>query len=73
MEAVREVTRVNVSDGINVRPGEANYPIRTVRFWIGTQGPFELVYRRDAFKPETANADMQKQVDELRAIGAIEA
>jgi hypothetical protein len=72
MAAPIEVSRVTVSDGINIQPGQGNYPIRTVTFYVGEQGPFRLVYRTSAYSVEAVNDAMQKEVDGLRAIGAIE-
>ena len=41
-----------------------------VRYYIGTHSPFQLTYEAGQDTADAIKADIQKQVDLLRAIGA---
>lgn len=43
---------------------------KRVTFYVGGSGPFFLTYAPDQYNAGTVLADMQKEVDTLKAIGA---
>ena len=44
---------------------------KQVTYTVGTQGPFTLTYSAAAYNQANVEQDIQREVDTLRAIGAI--
>ncbi len=67
------IHNVNVRDSVQL--GEALTPLRVkiVTFRVGTHGPFTLTYPSAEFTAERVRADMMKEVETLKAIGALPA
>lgn len=53
--------------------GQNLRPVRTkiVAYMVGDQGPFTLRYNEIEYSPERVEADIQKEIETLRAIGAL--
>lgn len=70
MDAAVKIIKVADVGGIN--PATlAPDPHTQVTFMVGEHGPFTLVTPSKNFTPEYVNAETQKRVDTLRALGAI--
>jgi hypothetical protein len=67
--AVHDVT---MGESMELTPGTLPHRITTLQFSVAKHGPFQLRYQLGTATPERINQDIQKQVDTLRAIGAIE-
>jgi hypothetical protein len=65
--AIRDVTVQDIS-GINnaLQPTVS----KRVTYYVGGSGPFFLTYAPDKYDAGVVLADMQKEVDTLKAIGA---
>lgn len=72
MQTPAEVTSVTTSDGTDfeMQPG-VPLRVRNVVFYIGRQGPFRKVYKLGEYSAERVIADMQAEVDNLKAIGPV--
>ncbi len=65
------IRNVRVQDSVIL--GEQLTPLRVkvVTYMVGTQGPFTLTYPSAEFTAERVREDMHKEVETLRAIGAL--
>lgn len=65
--SVRDVT---VQDIVGVNGALQPTVSKRVTFYVGGSGPFFLTYTQDQYDAGTVLADMQKEVETLKAIGA---
>lgn len=72
MDSLVKVLSVKDQPGFNTNTLQ---PMNTkvVTYMVGDNGPFTLYYPAGTYTPETVQADIQKEVDTLRALGAIPA
>lgn len=64
------VKHVTVSDGYAMFDGPTQTRAKVVKYYVGTSGPFTETYKLTEFTADKVKADMQRQVDTLKAIGA---
>lgn len=66
------VKGITVRDTTGFNPATLTSSVsKVVTFYVGNNGPFTLTYAADKYNQQQVNADIQKEVDTLRAIGAI--
>jgi lipopolysaccharide export system protein LptA len=71
MERPSEVTSVTVTDNVQMNPGQHPVRVKRVTFYVGSNGPFVKSYPITAYSDAAVIADMVKEVDTLKAIGAL--
>lgn len=71
MERPPEVTSVTVTDAMTFNPGQHPISIKRVTYYVGANGPFVKQYLAANYSDANVIADMQKEVDTLKAIGAV--
>ncbi len=67
----KEVTDLKVSDSTRFNRDGSATPIKVLTYFVGTQGPFRIEYAAGEFSADKVNRDLEKQVRELREIGAL--
>jgi hypothetical protein len=72
MKRPPEVTGVIVADNVLFNPGQPTQAVKRVTFFVGGNGPFIKQYPLTEYTDEKVITDMQKEVDTLRAVGAIQ-
>ena len=70
MDPLVNITKVSDVGGIDSHTLAPN-PHTQVEYYVGDHGPFVLVTPSKEFSADYVNAETQKRVDQLRAIGAI--
>ncbi len=65
------IRNVLVRDAVELGENLTPLRVKVVTFMVDRQGPFTLRYTLDQFSVDRVNADMQKEIDTLRAIGAL--
>jgi hypothetical protein len=66
-----EVKVTTVYQGMSLVPGHIPQRVMNVTYYVGAHGPFQLQYALSDFSDSRVQADIQKQVDTLRNIGAL--
>lgn len=66
--APKDVSDVHVQDAFRPERTGGTTPIKRVRFFVGTHGPFFLEYTIGEYSAERVNRDMENQVRMLREI-----
>jgi hypothetical protein len=67
-----DVHGISVQDVTGVNGAFQPTAQKRVTFYVGTSGPFFLTYDLKDYAADTVLADIQKEVDTLKSIGAIE-
>jgi hypothetical protein len=70
MDPLVKITKVSDVAGIDPHTMAPNHQT-VVTYMVGDYGPFSLVTPSKDFSADYVNAETQKRVDHLRAIGAI--
>jgi len=65
-----EVTGIKVQDINGLDTNAQPITTKQVTFYVGTQGPFYLRYKPGEYTADKIKADMAREVEVLRAIGA---
>jgi len=65
-----EVNSIRVQDASKFASDGTAVSVKRVTYRVGVQGPFTLDYLPSDYNAEKVRADMQKEVDILKAIGA---
>lgn len=66
------VNGISVQDVTGVNPAYQSVPQKKVTFYVGTSGPFFLTYDLKDYSADRVIADIQKEVDTLKAIAAVQ-
>lgn len=72
MDSLVKITSVKDSPGFDIST-LTPHNNKVVTYTVGNHGPFTLTYRAGDYNQERVEQDMQREVDTLRAIGAIPA
>lgn len=71
MDPLVKIIKVSDVGGIDAHTLAPN-PHTQVEYTVGEHGPFTIVTPSKDFSADYVNAETQKRVDHLRAIGAVE-
>lgn len=66
-----KIIAVKDSPGFDIAHLQATHD-KVVTYMVGTHGPFILRYHTNEYSQAKVEGDIQKEVDTLRAIGAIQ-
>lgn len=72
MDPLVQIVSVKDSPGFDIGTLRARTN-KIVTFMVGDHGPFTLTYDASDYNAERVQQDIQKEVDTLRAIGAVPA
>ena len=64
------ITGVRVQDNFALNDQAVSVLRKRVTFYVGSNGPFTLDYSPGEYTADKVRADMEKEVETLRAIGA---
>ena len=64
------ITGIRVQDVQTLSANNTPQLIKRVTYYVGTNGPFTLDYTPQEYLADRIKADMEKEVDILKAIGA---
>ncbi len=73
MPQPKEVTSVQVSDGVIFKQTGGTELVRTVKYFVGDHGPFLYTKPIGEFSAETVQRAMEDTVRQLRSIGGLPA
>jgi hypothetical protein len=72
MDSLVKIVSVKDSPGFDIST-LTPHNNKVVTYTVGNHGPFTLTYRAGDYTQERVETDIQREVDTLRAIGAIPA
>ncbi len=71
MAQPKEVTNVQVSDGVIFKRTGGTEQVRTVQYFVGDHGPFFYTRPVAEFSAESVQRAMEETVRQLRAVGGL--